>query len=198
MKKFSAGNAVKKLREDIFLKKEIRKDMKSIFLRTQKNILENSDFLIKPVLKQEFAKRQLETSLLSFTVRGLEIVKKAEEFEKHTTLANCKFELFRKINGSSIIFRGDFFRPLKFEKVIAFLYFPKGLPKKNNQKIYIYRNRYQFDGYKLIDRGSFRQKILNFKEFSIICKGEFFKKKIILKTIGDSNLEYWARIQEAK
>jgi hypothetical protein len=196
MKKISLAVPKNKLREDIFLKKKTRKDLKQILLKVQRNILENSDFSIKPVLKQEFADRQLETSLLSFSVKGLETIKKAEEFEKHITIRNCKFQLLQKIRGSSVIVRGDFFKPLRDEYVTAFIFFPKGLPKKGYKKVFIYRNKYEFEGYKLIDKGAFRQKILNLEEFSVTCRGKFFNKSIVLRTIGDSNLEYWARIQE--
>ncbi len=198
MKRFSPIKAGRKLGKDLFLKKKLRKFMKKMFLKTQRNILENSDFTIKPILKHEFAERQLETSVLAFTVTGLETIKKAEEFEKNTTLENCKFKLFQKIGGSSVIIRGDFFKPLKNENKIVFVYFPKGLPKNGNKKTFIYKDKYEFDGYKLIDEGSFKQKILNFEEFSITCRGKVFNKRIILKTIGDSTLEYWSRISEVK
>lgn len=186
---FQAG---RKLRNDIFFNKKRREELKKTFLKGQKLILETSDLTVKPVLKNEYAKRQLETSVLAFTVTGLETVKKAEDFNKDTYLTKCRFYFLKK--GKSAVIKTTFFKPL-LDKTLktTFVYFPQGLPENTKRKAFIYKRWFEFKGHKLFDKGAFRQKILNFNEFSLTLKGEKIKARIILKIINRDSLTYWSR-----
>lgn len=185
---FQAG---RKLRNDIFFSKKRREELKKAFLKGQKLILETSDFSVKPALKNEYAKRQLESSVLAFTVTGLETVKKAEDFNKDTYLTKCRFYFFKK--GKSAVIKTTFFKPLldKTPKT-TFVYFPQGLPENTKRKAFVYKRGFEFKGYKLFDKGTFRQKILNFNGFNLILKGEKIKTRIILKIINPESLIYWS------
>jgi hypothetical protein len=192
-KRFSPIANGRKISEDIFFNKKRRKELKVSFLKTQKAILENSDFTIKPVLKEEFDRRILETSVLSFTVKGLEAVKNAEKYDKEVYYRNCKAYLFKK--EKSVVLKGTFFKPLlNSDMMISYALFPQGLPENSRKKVIIYRQGNTFDltGYKEIDSGTFRQNILNFKDLSLIIKGKKNVYKLKLTLVNQDRQSYWA------
>lgn len=183
----------RKIRSDIFFNKKRRVELKSTFLKGQKLILQTSDFLEKPLLEEEYAKRMLETSALAFTVTGLETIKKAEDFDKKTYLTNCKYGLYKK--GKSVVFKGTFLKPLIDNKAkTSFLYFPQGLPKNTKKKAFIYKDKKKFElkGYKLEDSGTFKQKVIDFYKLSLDYKGEKTSFKFKLKLINEEKQSYWA------
>lgn len=183
----------KKINRDIYFNKKRRKELKKTFLKTQQTILKESDFSIKPVLKHEYAKRILDTSFLAFTVKGLEIIKKAERFDKTVYLTKCKFTLYRK--GKSLVFKATFLKSLlDNKKRTSYFHFPQGLPKNTKKKTFIYKDGKKFGlkGYKLEDSGTIRQKILNFYELTLIYKGNKATYKFKLKLINEEKQSYWA------
>jgi len=182
-----------KFSRDVFFNKKRRKELKTILLKSQREILTNSDPSIRPVLKEEYAKRALDTSVLAFTVKGLETIQNAEERDKKVYLTNCKFVLHKK--GLSFVFKGTFLKPLlDTKKKESYLYFPNSLPKVSRKKAYIYKDGKSFslEGYEKIDSGTFRQKILDYKEFTIKYKGKDESYNFKLNLIDDSKQSYWA------
>lgn len=194
--KFSRADGLKsgrKMRKDIFFNERRREELRKTFLRTQKAILQNSDFSIKPFLEEEYAQRRLETSALAFTVRSLETIKEAEVFDKKTYLTNCKFYLFKK--GKSAIIKATFLKPLlDNNSKTTFAYFPQGLPKGIRKKAFVYKEKFEFTEYKLQDSGVFKQKILNFEEYTLKFKGKKVDFNIKLKLINSDKQSYWATI----
>jgi len=186
---FQAG---RKLRNDIFFNNKRRGELKKTFLKGQGLILETADFSVKPALEQEYAKRQLESSFLALTVTALETVKKAEDFNKDIYLTKRRFYLFKK--GKSAVIKTTFLKPL-LEKALktTFVYFPQGLPENTKKKAFVYKERFELEGYKLFDKGTFKQKIPNFNELCLTLKGEKIKARIILKIINRDTLTYWSR-----
>ncbi len=191
--KFSKADGLKsgeKMRKDIFFNKKRREELRKTFLRTQKAILQYSDFSIKPFSEQEYAQRRLETSTLALTVKSLEMIKEAEEFDKKTYLTNCKFYLFKK--GKAAIIKATFLKPLLDNNLkTTFVYFSQGLPKNVKKKAIIYKEKFEFEGYKLMDSGTFKQKILNFEEWTIKLKSKEIDFKIRLKIINSDKQSYW-------
>lgn len=191
--KTSRLNAFKrgrKMRNDIFFNKKRRVKLKKNFLEGQKLFLQTSDFSVKPLLKEEYAKRAIVISALAFTVTGLETVKKAEDFEKETYLTNCKFYLFRK--AKSAIIKATFLKPLLDNSLkTTFIYFPQGLPKGFKKKAFVYKDKFEFEGYNLLDTGTFKQKMVNFEEYRLNFKGKKIKLKINLKIINLDKHSYW-------
>lgn len=194
--KFSIADGFKsgtKMRKDIFFNKKRREELRKTFLRTQKAILQNSDSSIKPFTEEEYAQRRLETSALALTVAGLETIKKAKDFDKNSYLANCKFYLFKK--GKSAIIRTTFLKPLLGNNSkTTFVYFPQGLPESTKKRALIYKDKFEFKEYKLMDSGVFKQKILNFEEYTLKFKGEKADFNIKLKLINSDKQSYWVAI----
>jgi len=185
----------RKIRKDIFFNKKKRKELRKAFLRGQKAILQNSDFSVKPFSEEEYAERRLEASALAFTVTGLETIKKAEEFDKKTYLTNCKFYLFKK--RKSVVFKAVFLKPLLDNKEkTSFLYFPQGLPKNTKKKAFVYKDKKKFElqGYKLEDSGTFKQKIIDFYKLSLDYKGKKTSFKFKLKLINEEKQSSWVTI----
>jgi hypothetical protein len=180
-----------KMRKDIFFNGKRREELRKTFLRTQKAILQNSDFSIKPFSEQEYAQRRLETSALAFTVTGLETIKKAKDFDRNSHLTSCKFYLFKK--GKSVIIKTTFLKPLLDNNLkTTFVYFPQGLPENVKKKAIVYKEKFEFAGYKLMDSGTFKQKIFNFEEWTIKFKSKEVDFKIRLKIINSEKHTYWA------
>ena len=182
----------KKINKDIYFNKKRRRELKKTFLETQKVILEGEDFSVKPVLKEEYDKRMLTTSMLAFTVSGLETIEKAENFDKRVSLVNCKFILYRK--EMSFVFKGTFLKPLLDKKKrTSYFCLPQGFPQKTKKKAYIYKDGQKFTlkGYKLVDSGTFKQKVLDYKDLSLKYRGKkenyFFK----LTLINEEKQSYW-------
>jgi len=192
--KFSRAEGLKsgkKIRKDIFFNKKRREELRKTFLRTQKAILQYSDFSIKPFSEEEYAQRRLETSTLALTVKSLETIKEAEEFDKKTYLTSCKFYLFKK--GKSVIIKTIFLKPLLDNNLkTTFVYFPQGLPENVKKKAIVYKEKFEFEGYNLIYSGTFKQKILNFEEWTIKFKSKEVDFKIRLKIINSEKQTYWA------
>ena len=190
---FTKAEALKsgrKMRKDIFFNKKRRKDLKNTFLRTQKVILQHSDFSVKPFSEEEYAQRRLETSALAFTVTGLEAIRNAEDSDKKTYLTNCKFYLLKK--RKSIIIKATFLKPLLDNNLkTTFVYFPQGLPRDLKKKAFVCKERFEHEGYKLLDSGTFKQKILNFEEYTLKFKGEKADFNIKLKLINSDRQSYW-------
>ena len=185
----------RKIRKDIFFNKKKRKELRKTFLIGQKAILQNSDFSVKPFSEEEYAERRLEASALAFTVTGLETIKKAEEFDKKTYLTNCKFYLFKK--RKSVVFKAVFLKPLLDNKEkTSFLYFPQGLPKNTKKKAFVYKDKKKFElqGYKLEDSGTFKQKIIDFYKLSLDYKGKKTSFKFKLKLINEEKQSSWVTI----
>lgn len=193
--KFSLADGLKsgrKMRKDIFFNKKRREELRITFLRTQKAILQNSDSSIKPFSEEEYAQRRLETSALAFTVKGLEAIKEAEAFDKKTYLTNCKFYLFKK--GKSVVIKATFIKPLLgSNSKTSFAYFPQGLPESTKKRAFIHKDKFEFKEYKLLDSGVFKQKILNFEEYTLKFKGEKVDFNIKLKLINSGKQSYWAK-----
>lgn len=193
--KFSRTDGLKsgrKMRMDIFFNKKRREELRKTFLRTQKAILQNSDSSIKPFTEEEYAQRRLETSTLALTVKSLEIIKEAEAFDKKTYLTNCKFYLFKK--GKSVVIKATFAKPLlDNSSKTTFVYFPQGLPESTKKRALIYKDKFEFKEYRLLDSGVFKQKILNFEEYTLKFKGEKADFNIKLKLINSDKQSYWAK-----
>jgi len=190
----SIKKGVKTFRNDIYFNKRKRKSLKTNFLKIQKSILEGPDFSEKPVLDKEFEEREFKTSMLNLSVVGLDFIKDAEEFDKDTLFTNCKFELYKKLN--SYVFKTTFFKPLKNENKTSFLVFENGLPKNTRKKGYIEKVRYDLTGYEVIDKGSFEQKIKNFKKIELSFKGKEFEYNFLLKLIGKDKWSYWVTLNK--
>lgn len=185
-------NSGRKMRKDIFFNKKRREELRKTFLRTQKAILQNSDSSIKPFSEEEYAQRRLETSALALTVKSLEVIKEAEAFDKKTYLTNCKFYLFKK--GKSVVIKATFIKPLlDNNSKTSFAYFPQGLPGNIKKKAFVYKEKFEFKEYKLLDSGVFKQKILNFEEYTLKFKGEKANFNIKLKLINSGKQSYWAK-----
>ncbi len=186
-----------KITREIFLNKRKRKKHKELFLIAQKYVLKNADFSVKPVLKQEYEERMLHTSILSFSVKGLEMVKNAEQRDKETHLTNCKFVLFKK--GKSLVFKSTFLKPLlDNKKRTSYFYFPHGFPKNTKKKAYIYKgiDKFKSKEYRNVDKGIFKQKILDFKTFTIKHKGEKEDYNFKLTILNKEKQSYWAENYE--
>ena len=189
----SIKKGVKTFRNDIYFNKRKRKSLKTNFLKIQKNILEGPDFSEKPVLSKDFEEREFKTSMLNLSVQGLGIVKDAEEFEKDKKFTNCKFELYKKSN--IYVFKTTFFKPLKNENNTSYLVFENGLPKSLRKKGYIQKNNLvDLKGFKIIDNGSFKQKLINFNELELAFKGSGNKYKFLLKLINKDKWSYWVSL----
>ncbi|MDP2637661.1 MAG: hypothetical protein Q8P26_01205 [Candidatus Levybacteria bacterium] len=183
----------RKTRKEIFFNKKRREELRKAFLRGQKAILQNSDFSVKPFTEEEYAQRSLEASALAFTVTGLETIKKAEDFDKSSYLVNCKFYLFKK--GKSVIIKATFLRPLLDSNLkTTFVYFLQGLPNEIKKKASVHKGNFKLEGCKLLDSGSFKQKILNFEEYTLKFKGKKVNLKIKLKLINEEKQSYWVTI----
>ncbi|MDO8461201.1 MAG: hypothetical protein Q7S38_02025 [bacterium] len=67
---------------------------------------------------------------------------------------------------------------------------------KSKRKCKIHRKGYKLNtnDYLLIDFGKFRQRIVDFSEFSIAFKGNIFNKKILFKQIKKSNKSHWSTL----
>lgn len=178
----------KKFTDDVYFNKSKREKLKEDFLRIQKSVLEGPDFSEKPVLKNEFEEREFKTSMLNLSVVGLDFIKNAEEFDKDTLFINCKFELYKKNN--SYVFKTTFFKPLKNENKTSFLVFENGLPEISKKKGYIEKVKYDLTGYRVIDRGTFEQKIKMFKEVELFFKGKE-PYNFLLKLIDKDKWTYW-------
>ena len=191
--KFSRADSFKsgrKMKKDIFFSKKKREKLRKTFLRTQKAILQNSDSSVKPFSEEEYAQRRLETSALAFTVTGLEMIKKAEDADKSSYLVDCKFYLFKK--GKSVIIKATFLKPLLDNNLkTTFVYFSQGLPESTKKKALVYKEKFEFKEYKLLDSGVFKQKILNFEEYTLKFKGKKVNLKIKLKLINSDRKSYW-------
>jgi hypothetical protein len=183
----------KKINKEIYFSKIKRKKWKSTFLESQKKILETEDSSVKPVLKEEYDRRTLATSILSFTVSGLETIKKAVEYDKRIYLTNCKFILYKK--GNSLVFKANFLKPLldKKKKRTSYLHFPQGFPKTFKKKAYMHKDGQKFSlkGYREIDSGTFRQKVLDYKDVSLKYKGKKEMYNFKLTLISDKKQSYW-------
>lgn len=182
----------KKINRDIYFSKKRRAELKRTFLKSQKAILENSDFSIKPVLKEEYDQRHLVTSALSFTVKGLETIEKAEEWDKTVYLTNCKFILYKK--GKSLVFKAIFLKPLlDNKKRTSYFYFPQGFPENTKKKTFIYKDgkRFSLKGYEKVDFGTFKQKVLDYKVLSLKYKGKKANYDFKLTLINEENQSYW-------
>ena len=185
----------KKMNRDIYFNKKKRRELKKTFLETQKAILENEDFSVKPVLKEEYDKRTLTTSILSFTVSGLETIEKAEKNDKKVYLTDCKFILYRK--EMSFVFKATFLKPfLGKKKRTSYFCLPQGFPKASKKKAYIYKDGQKFalKGYKLVDSGIFKQKVLGYKDISLKYKSKKANYEFKLKLINEEKQSYWATV----
>ncbi len=182
----------RKMNRDIYFNKKRRRVFKKSFLETQKEILENEDFSVKPVLKEEYDKRMLTTSMLAFTVSWLETIGKAEKNDKKIYLTDSKFILYRK--EMSFVFKATFLKPLLDNKVkTSFLCFPQGFPRKTKKKAFIYKDgrKFSLKGYEEIDSGTFKQKVLDFKDLSLKYKGKKDHYNFKLTLINDEKQSYW-------
>ena len=182
----------RKMNRDIYFNKKRRRVFKKSFLETQKEILENEDFSVKPVLKEEYDKRMLTTSMLAFTVSWLETIEKAEKYDKKVYLTDSKFILYRK--EMSVVFKATFLKPLLDNKVkTSFLCFPQGFPQKTKKKAFIYKDgrKFSLKGYKLVDSGIFKQKVLDYKDISLKYKGKKDHYNFKLTLINDEKQSYW-------
>ncbi len=184
---------VKTFQNDIYFNKRKRKSLKSNFLKIQRNILEGPDFSEKPVLDKEFEERKFKTAMLNLSVVGLDFIKGAEEFDKDTLFTNCKFELYKKLN--SYVFKTTFFKPLKNENKTSFLVFENGLPKNTKKKGYIEKVSYDLTGYRVIDKGSFKQIIKKLKEVELSFKGKELNYNFLLKLIDKDKWSYWVTLK---
>jgi len=182
----------RKMNRDIYFNKKRRRVFKKSFLETQKEILENEDFSVKPVLKEEYDKRMLTTSMLAFTVSWLETIEKAEKYDKKVYLTDSKFILYRK--EMSVVFKATFLKPLLDNKVkTSFLCFPQGFPRKTKKKTFIYKDgrKFSLKGYEEIDSGTFKQKVLDYKDISLKYKGKKDHYNFKLTLINDEKQSYW-------
>lgn len=183
----------KTFQNDIYFNNRKRKSLKTNFLKIQKNILSGPDFSDKPILKKEFEEREFKTSMLNLSVVGLDFIKSAEEFDKDTKFTKCKFELYKKDN--SHVFKTTFFKPLKNENKTSFLVFAKGLPNGTKKKAYIEKVSYELMGYEIIGRGTFKQKIKNFKEIKLTFRGKKLEYNFLLELINKDTWSYWATLK---
>ena len=190
----SIKKGVKTFQNDIYFNKRKRKSLKTNFLKIQKSILEGPDFSEKPVLDKEFEEREFKTSMLNLSVVGLDFIKGAEEFDKDTLFTNCKFELYKKLN--SYVFKTTFFKPLKNENKTSFLVFENGLPGKLKTKGYIEKVNYELTEFEIIDKGTFKQKIKNFKEIELSFNGKEFKYNFLLKLIDNDKWTFWVTLNK--
>jgi len=182
----------KKIRRDIYFNKKRREELRKIFLESQKVILINSDPSIRPVLREEYDQRHLVTSVLAFAVTGLETIERAEEYDKKICLTNCRFTLFKK--GKSLVFKATFLKPLLDKKRrTSYFYFPQGLPEKIKKKAFIFRDgkRISLKGYKEVDFGTFKQKVLDYKVLSLKYKGRKADYRFKLALIDEKSQSYW-------
>ena len=184
----------KVFQNDIYFDKRKRKRLKTNFLKIQKSILEGPDFSKKPVLKKEFEEREFKVAMLNLSVKGLGFIKDAEEFDKDIFLTNCKFVLYKKFN--TYVFKTTFFKPLKNENKTSFLVFENGIPGKLKTKGYIEKVNYELTGFDIIDRGTFKQKIKNFKEIELSFKSKEFKYNFLLKLIDREKWSYWVTLNK--
>lgn len=183
----------KRVNREIYFSKKKRKEWKRTFLKSQKAILENEDFSIKPVLKEEYGRRTLATSILAYTVSGLEVVEKAEEYDKTIYLTNCKFILSKR--GKSMVFKATFLKPLLDKKKrTSYLCFPQGFPKTSKKKAFILKDGKEFllRRYKELDSGAFKQKILNHGIIGLTFLGKKANYDFKLTLINEKNQSYWA------
>jgi len=182
----------KKINRDIYFNKKRREELRKIFLKSQKAILENSDPSIRPVLKEEYDQRHLETSFLAYTVKGLEAIKNAEERDKTVYLTDCKFILYKK--GKSLAFKTTFFKPLLDNNSrTSYFAFPQGFPETSKKKAFIYKDGKGFSlkGYERVDFGTFKQKILDYKILGLKYKGNKANYDFKLALINDEKQSYW-------
>lgn len=182
----------KKMNRDIYFNKKRRIELKRTFLKTQKSILEDKNLSEKPVLKEEYDQRTLATSMLAFTVSGLETIEKAEERDKTIYLTNCKFVLFKK--GKSMVFKATFLKPFLNSKLrTSYFSFPQGFSKGMKKKAYIYKDgkEVSLKGYEEIDFGTFKQKILDYKVLGLKYKGKKANYDFKLILINEEKQSYW-------
>lgn len=188
-----AAKANKKLDGEIYFNKKKRKEWKRTFLKTQKSILEDKSLVEKPVLKEEYDKRTLATSMLVFTVTGLKEIEKAENFDKTVYLTNCKFTLFKK--GEFLVFKSVFLKPLLDKKTrTSYFCFPQGFPKTTKKKTYIVKDEKEFSlkGYREIDSGTFKQRVFDHKIIGLSYNGKDSSYEFKLTLICEEKQSYWA------
>ncbi|OGH07459.1 MAG: hypothetical protein A2171_00315 [Candidatus Levybacteria bacterium RBG_13_35_9] len=181
-----------KYAHDIYFDKKWREKAKKSFLRIQKEILEKSDFTVKPVLKEEYEQRNLERAALELSVVGLAGIKKAEEFYKKTYLTKCTFTLFKK--GKTLVFKNRFYKPLLNVWKISYFLLPTGIPEKKRKKVFIIRDKFSLTGFKTLEKGSFRQKVYEIDKMYLFFKSSKKRWKFDMKLISSEKNSYWATI----
>lgn len=177
---------------DLYFNSRKRNLLKKNFLGLQKEIIENTP-TGKPISQKDYEEREDAVDFLSISVRGLKKVKEAEEFQKKIVLKKCKFKLYKSVPNNSFIIKADFFRVATGANDCKFLLFSHGFPLGHFKKRVQMAKRMNLKGYKLMDQGVFRQKIENFWEFSLSCRGKFFKEKLLFKHIKGSEENLWAK-----
>lgn len=190
----------KKLDEQIYFNTRKRNNIKKNVLRLQKSLLQSVDTTIKPVLKQEYIDREFHVSWLNICVKFLKVIKDAEIFKYDTTLKNCHFKIYKAKKGNTVIIQSKFFKICESKNKVTFVVFPAFLTN-SKKKCILYRNSYKFNtsDFVLIDKGRFKQKMEDFKSFTVNYKGKIFNKKLLFTKIKDSATYYWIRIiQELK
>lgn len=180
-----------KFEKNLYFNKKKRQDIKISFLRLQKSILENVDPTIKPQTKEEYKDREFYTSFFDISIKGLNRVKEAEEFQLKITLKNCKFELYKAKKNNGLMIVNYFFKVYENKNKIKYIYLTNGLSFKGKKKIKLIERKPDLKNFELIDKGVFRQEIKNFKGFFLTYKGKIFKQKFFFQHIKGSPVNLW-------
>lgn len=185
----------KKLDKNIYFNTRKRNNIKKNVLRLQKSLLQSVDTTIKPVLNQEYIDREFHVSWLNICIKFLKVIRDAEDFKYSTTLKNCHFKIYKAKKGKIVIIRSNFFKPCENKNKITFIVLPV-FPTLSKKKCTLYRKEYKFNSsdFVLIDGGRFKQKVEDFKSFSVNYKGKIFNKKLLFTKIKSSATYHWIRV----
>lgn len=185
---------IKKISDKIifeaYFKPKKREEYKRKALELQRAMLVNSEEFKKPVTKKEQEEYHLATSMLHFSIKLLELAETGEKFQKDTTFVNSRFHLLKK--EKELVFKA-FIETLGGDKRVSFFHFPSGIPKKTRKKAFIHKHEFDLNGFKITDEGTFKQKVLNFKEITLSFKGKKEKYNLLLEMIGHDNKEFWVK-----
>lgn len=183
------------IHHEIYFNKRRRSFYKRRFGYLYKISIEHADFTRKPRTKFEYEIREINVSMLAMCQQVMELIKKAEEYDKQIYLTYCRFFLLRK--GHKYVYQMKFYKPkLDKKKRETFLYFPNGIPKNSKKKCYLIRESFDTSGYRIIDLGTFKQKLYSFIEWDIYLKRNNSQTKLTLKLISQEKQTYWGEIKE--
>lgn len=185
--KYTIADSAKNFIHDLYFNTRRRRIFKKTFFSVRKKfpLIFNPNY--KPVTKEEYEGRELDLSAFLLAIKCLKLIKDAEKIHCWSTLRKCHFKLFKISGTKEILIENSFYKVCEHKDKIKTLYFPRGLPENTPKHVRMILGSSSLKKRRFIDSGRFKQKIENFDAFSVIFRGRFFRRKIFLKQIKNSN-----------